>query len=589
MPRSNAEVAAAFRELADLTEIAGGDRFRVLAYRRVADAVSGLGREITTLSDAELVALRGVGKGTAPKIRELLASGSMAQLEQMRAAVPAGVHELTRLSGLGPKKALVIVRELGVSTLDELRAAIDAHRLRDLPGLGAKTEENLLAALAAYRPTEERILLSQALRLAEEMLEILRHGPAIERCSYAGSLRRMRETIGDLDLLAASAEPAAAMEAFSRLPQVARVAARGSTKSSVVTHDGVQVDLRVVAPDEWGAALQYFTGSKEHNVKVREHAVKHGFKLSEYGLFRVGRRGEAAPSTDAERVAAETEEEVYSALGMQTPPPTLRENRGEVELALRGELPVLVEVSDLRGDLQSHSTYSDGRVPLEEMARAAAERGYAYFAVTDHGRNLRLPGMRSLSLEDIDRQAAEVRRLNETLGGGMHLLHGVELNIGPDGDLDYPDEILSRFDAVVASVHHNMKDDRETMTRRILRAIDNPNVNIIGHPTGRRIGRRPAYELDLEAIARTAAAHGVALEINANPQRLDLKDDHILLAREVGCPLVISTDAHSPRELGLMRFGVATAQRGWVTKEEVINTWPRERLLRFLARGRARR
>lgn len=582
MPRTNSEVSAAFDELADLTEITEGDRFRVLAYRRAADAVRGLARDVASLSLPELTALRGIGKATAGKIAELLERGTMAKLEEMRAAVPAGVREMTRLPGLGPKKALLLHRTLGIGTLDELRQAIEAQQLREVKGLGPKTEENLRRALGDYTGRERRILLGDALGLAEEMLEDLRETEAVERASYAGSLRRMRETIGDIDLLAASAEPGEVMDAFARLPQVERVVARGPTKSSVLTRKGLQVDLRVVAVDEFGAALQYFTGSKAHNVKVREHAVRLGFKLSEYGLFRVRRHGDGGPTRGgAERIAAATEEEVYEALGMQTPPAPMREDRGEVELALRQALPKLVEVASLEGDLHSHSTYSDGRTSVQEMAGAAARRGYRYFAVTDHGRNLH---MKSLSLEDVARQAEEVRRLNEALRGRITILHGVELNIGPGGGLDYPDEVLARFDLVLASVHHQLDMDRDAMTRRIIRAIENPYVNILGHPTGRRLGRREPSDMDLAAVFKAAGSHGVALEINANPQRLDLKDDHIFLAREYGCRFAINTDAHRPAELDLVRFGVYTAQRGWVTPEEVINAWPLTRLEAFLAK-----
>ncbi|MEA2591081.1 MAG: polymerase, partial [Actinomycetota bacterium] len=453
-----------------------------------------------------------------------------------------------------------------------LEVALKAGRLRDLKGFGAKSEENLLRALASHSREERRILLGDALVVAEEMLEGLRTIPGVERASYAGSLRRMRDTIGDLDLLAAAFNPREVVEAFAGLPNVGRVLGAGPTKCSVLTRNGLQVDLRVVAPEEFGSALQYFTGSKAHNVKVREHAVRSGLKLSEYGLFRAG-----------ERIAGSTEEEVYGALGMQTPPAPMREDRGEVELALRGSLPSLVSVGDLRGDLQSHSVYSDGRRTIREMALAAAPKGYEYFAITDHGRNLSI--VRNLSLEDIERQRAEIKELNEELAGRIVVLHGLEANIGMEGELDYADEVLAGFDVVVASLHHQLRGEREVMTRRVLRAIENPHVHILGHPTGRMMPRRPGSDLDMEAVCRAALAHGVALEINANPRRLDLKDDHAFLARQMGCLFAISTDAHSPRELDLMRFGVATAQRGWVEAKDVVNTWPLEKLRRFLAKS----
>jgi len=575
MSRTNLAVAAALHELADLLEINGGDRFRTLAYRRAGDAVRGLGRDVASMTDAELAGVHGLGKATAGKVRELVATGSMQVLEDLRAKYPTGVLEMTRVSGLGPKKAVALHAALGVETLEELEEALRAGRLRDVKGFGARTEENLLRALERHRMQggeERRILLGEALAVAEEMLEGVRTLPGIERASYAGSLRRMRDTIGDLDLLVSSARPQEAVEAFGALPNVGRVLGRGPTKTGVLTRSGLQIDLRVVAPGEFGSALQYFTGSKAHNVKVREHAVRMGLKLSEYGLFRAG-----------ERIAGATEEEVYEALGMQTPPAPMREDRGEVELALRGALPALVELADLRGDLQSHSVYSDGRRTIREMALAAAAKGYEYFAVTDHGRNL--PVVRNLSLDDIVRQRVEIKALNEELAGRIVVLHGLEANIGMEGELDYPDEIMAGFDIVVASLHHQLRGDRAAMTRRVLRAIEHPHVHVLGHPTGRMLPRRPASDLDMEAVCRAALAHGVALEINANPRRLDLKDDHAFLAREMGCLFAISTDAHSPRELDLMRFGVATAQRGWVESRDVVNTWLLDKLRRFLAKS----
>ncbi len=579
MARTNYEVASAFDELADLMQISGADRFRILAYRRAADALRGLARDACALSDQDLIRVRGIGRTILAKIRELGKTGTMGVLEDLRAAYPAGAVEMARLPGLGPKRAVLLARELGVATFQELEDAIRAGRLQGIKGMGPKTAENLLRALATYTGERERIFLAQALKVAEEMLQGLQAVPGVVRASYAGSLRRMRETIGDIDLLAASRDPMAVMDAFASLRGVDRVLARGPTKATVLTRGGLQVDLRVVAPDEYGSALQYFTGSQAHNIKVREHAVRIGLKLSEYGLFRV----KGVESGEPERVAGRTEEEVYEALGMQVPPPTMREDRGEVEMALRGELARPVELGDLLGDLHSHSTYSDGKAPLRQMALAAASRGHRYFAITDHGRNLHL---KSLSIEDIARQATEVEEINESLAGRLVLLHGVELNIGPEGELDYPDEILARFDVVVASVHHQLGMDRAGMTRRVLRVIENRHVHILGHPTGRMLGRRPGSDLDLEAVCEAAAAHGVAMEINASPRRLDLKDDHIFLAREYGCLFAISTDAHSPAELDRLHFGISNAQRGWVTKREVVNALPLDDLRRFLARKR---
>jgi DNA polymerase (family 10) len=483
---------------------------------------------------------------------------------------------MTEVAGLGPKKAMLLYQRLGISDLDALREAAEDGRLRQLEGFGEKTEANLLEALGAlarHGGGERRMLLGSALVVAEGMIAELAGHPAVERISYAGSLRRMRETIGDVDLLVATKDPAAVMDAFGALPAVDRVVARGPTKSTVVTQQGLQVDLRAVAPDEWGAALQYFTGSKEHNVKVREHAVRTGFKLSEYGLFRV---------EDDTRVAAETEEDVYAALGMQTPPPTIREDRGEVALALRHGLPRLVQREDLRGDLHSHSTWSDGKATILEMAQAAADRGLTYLVVTDHAPG---PTSRNIRPERIEPQAREIAEANDKLEGRIVVLQGVEANIGPEGDLDFPDEVLARFDLVVASLHDHLDMEGEAMTRRVLKALRNPYVRVFGHPTARYIARRPPAAWDPEAVFTTAAEHGVAMEVNGNPKRLDLRDDLVALARELGCVFSIDSDAHWPADFDRLRLGVFTAQRGWLTPELVVNTRPLGSFRRFLDRS----
>ena len=573
MAPTNDQLALAFDELADLSEITGADRFRVLAYRRAAATLRGLVRSVAAMPEAEVSRLQGIGKATAAKIRELAETGRMTRLEELRASVPPGVRQMTEVAGLGPKRAMLLFRRLGISTLDDLRAAAEAGRLRELEGFGEKTEVKLLEALSRHTGRDRRMLLGKALVIAEGLVAELEGHPAVERISYAGSLRRMRETIGDLDLLVATGDAAAVMDAFSALSGVDRVIARGPTKCSVVTQEGIQVDLRAVAPDEWGAALQYFTGSKDHNVKVREHAVRLGFKLSEYGLFRVD---------DDTRVAAGTEEEVYAALGMQAVPPTLREDRGEVALALRQALPRVVELADLRGDLHSHSTWSDGKATILEMATAAAARGLSYLAVTDHAPG---PTSRALRPEHIDAQAAEIAAANEALAGRIVVLQGVEANIGPEGDLDYPDEVLARFDLVVASLHERLDMEGEAMTRRVLRALRNPHVRVFGHPTARYIGRRAPAAWDPEVVFAAAAEHGVALEVNANPKRLDLRDDHVALARETGCLFAVDSDAHWPADFDRLRLGVFTAQRGWVTPDLVVNALPLERFRAFASGG----
>jgi DNA polymerase (family 10) len=572
--RTNADIAAALHEIADLLEIRGENRFRVLGYRRVADAVDALEGSVCDIPASSLQAISGVGKAMADKIAEFCAQGSIETLETLRREVPVGLLELKRLPGVGPKKALQLHKALGVSTLDELREAAEAHRISEVRGFGRRTEEEILAALARGVQTRERTLLAIALPMAQDMVARLSRSPAVERAAYAGSLRRYRDRVRDIDLLVASERPGEVMEAFRAMPGVRDPKTEGPTKSSVVTTRGMQVDLRIVEPAVFGAALQYFTGSAAHNVKVRQHAVRSGYKLSEYGLFDA--------KTD-DRLAAATEEEVYERLGMQWIPPTMREDRGEVEAALQGELPRVVVLQDIKGDLQSHSTYSDGRLPVRDMAFAAAERGYEYFAVTDHGP--RLTYMATLGPDEIAKQREEVARVNEELGGKMRLLHGVELNIGGDGSLDYPDDVLVGFDICVASIHSQFKMAKADQTKRLITAIENPHVHVIGHPSGRRLDRREGIDFDVAAVAKAAVKHNVALEVNAHPYRLDLRGTHVRWAREQGAMLVISTDAHSIAELDNMHFGVATAQRGWAVPDDVINTWPLERLERFLAKS----
>ena len=416
------------------------------------------------------------------------------------------------------------------------------------------------------------MLVSVALDVAEELLADLSTLRQVRRAAYAGSLRRMRETIGDVDLLVASNDAEPIMDAFIALPPVARVLAHGDTKSSVLTDRGLQVDLRVVPPEVWGAAIIYFTGSKPHNVRIREMAVRAGLKLNEYGLF---------DAKSGELLAAETEEQVYERLGLPLIPPTLREDRGEVEAALAGELPSVIEQKQLRGDLHTHTSLTDGLAPLEEMLDVASTFRYAYYAVTDHAPNL---AMQRMTDEKMLAQRQQVRRLQDRYR--MTLLHGTELNIGPDGTVDWPEEFLAGFDLTVASVHSHFNQSRDELTRRVIRAMENPYVNVIGHLTARRIGSRPPIDLDLDAVFEAAARTGTALEINSFPERLDLKDEHVLWARRYGVRFAVDTDAHSPVHLPLIRFGVATAQRGWLTKDDVINAWPLTKLRRFLRKGR---
>ncbi|MFC7328012.1 DNA polymerase/3'-5' exonuclease PolX [Marinactinospora rubrisoli] len=572
--RANDEVAELLEEYADLIAITGGDAFKVRVYEKAARSVAGHPEDISTLDAAGLRGIPNVGKSIALKIEEYLRTGAIHQVEEMRGRIPAGVRRLTRIPTLGPRRAMLLYEELGISSVEQLAAAIEEGALHDLHGFGPKTEENLLHGIELVRTAGRRSTLGDALELAESIVAELSDVPGCERCGYAGSLRRMRDTIGDVDILATSARPADLMAAFSGLPMVEEVIASGPTKTSIRTTKGIQVDLRVVPPDDWGAALQYFTGSKAHNIRTREIAVRAGLKLSEYGLFEVADGGKSGA-----KIVSRTEEEVYARLGLPWIPPQLREDNGEIEAALRGELPDLVTEDDIRGDLHTHTDLSDGLASLEEMAAAAADRGYAYYAVTDHAPNLY---MHRTSDEKMLAQRSRLRELDGTYRG-LRLLHGTELNIDPEGGVDWPGDFLAGFDLCVASVHSHFTQPRDAMTRRLIRACENPHVHILGHPTARLIGRRPPIDADLDAVFQACARTGTAVEIDASPDRLDLAAEHIRLARRHGIVFTIDSDAHATPHLDFLRYGVGTAQRGWLSADDVLNTWPLERVRRFLS------
>jgi DNA polymerase (family 10) len=572
MPRANEEVEQLLQEYADLISISGGDPFRVRSYEKAARSVGGHHGDVSKLDLKGLGRIPNVGKSIAEKILEYFQTGTIQAVEELRQLIPDGVRALMAIPTLGPKKAMVLYEELQVTSMEELMEALHDGRIRELKGFGEKTEENLLRGIRNMQQSGGRIQLGAAIDLAEEILRELGSLKEARRSTYAGSLRRMCETIGDVDLLVSSEKPAAVMDAFASMAYVERVLAKGDTKSSVLTTKGLQVDLRVVEPKVWGAALQYFTGSKAHNIRIREIAVRKGLKLSEYGLF-VAKSGEL--------IVAETEEEVYERLGLPWIPPTLREDRGEVEAAQAGELPDLVEEEDIKGDLHTHTDLTDGLATLDEMIDAARARGYEYYAVTDHAPLL---FMQRMTNEKILAQRSEIHALEAR--GDMTLLHGSELNIQPDGSVDWEDEFLEGFDVLVASVHSMFNQTREEMTKRIVKAMENPYVNIIGHPTGRMLGKRPPIDVDMEELFKAAVRTGTALEVNSFPDRLDLRDEHVQWARELGVKFAVDTDSHATPHLSHIRFGVATAQRGWVTKDDVINTWPLQKLRKFLAKGR---
>ncbi|MGW3269695.1 DNA polymerase/3'-5' exonuclease PolX [Streptomyces sp. NPDC001056] len=572
MARVNDEVEAVLREYADLIAITGGDAFKARAYEKAARAIGGFPGDVGKLDEDGLREIPNVGRSIAGKVVEYLRTGKVAAVEERRARIPAGVRELISIPTLGPKKALRLYEDLHISSVSELAAAIEADRLADLKGFGEKTQENIRHGIELLQKAGARVPLAPALESAEEIVDALKAVTGCGRCAYAGSLRRMRETVGDLDILVAAKRSGPFMAALCELPGTAEVIARGTKKTSVRTGKGLQVDLRVLPPKSWGAGLQYFTGSKAHNIRTRTIAVHRGLKLSEYGVF---------DAESGESVASRTEEEVYARLGLPWIPPTLREDRGEIEAALRGELPEVVTERDVRGDLHTHTDLTDGLASLDAMVEAAARRGYAYYAVTDHAPDLY---MQRMTDEKILAQRERVRELDGR-HRRMRLLHGTELNIGPDGGLDWPDEFLAGFDLCVASLHSRFDLGRKAMTRRLVRAVENPYVNVLGHPTTRLIGRRAGVDADWDEVFAACARTGTALEVNAQPDRLDLGDEDILRARTHGVRFAVNTDAHSVPQLAQLRYGIGTAQRGWLTPDDVINTWPLTRLRRFLRKG----
>jgi DNA polymerase (family 10) len=573
----NQQIAKIFEEIGELLELKGENVFRVRAYHRAAQNIDGLSKDVAALSEEELEAIPGIGKDLAAKIREYATTGKVAKHEALKAEFPAGVLELLRVPGLGPKTVKMLHQERKITCVGELEALARAGKLAGLPGIQKKTEENILKGIEAVRRGSERRPLGRVRPLAEEIVGQIRETSPVDRVEVAGSIRRWKETVNDIDILATSRQPEKVMDAFVKLPQVSRVLMHGPTKSSIVANEGIQVDLRVVEEGSFGAALQYFTGGKQHNIKLREMAVRAGLKINEYGVFR---------EPGEKRIAGKTEEEVYKALGLPFIPPELREDAGEIEAAQEGRLPNLVQIGDIKGDLHIHTKWSDGSHDLDAIARAARERGYHYIAITDHTKGLGVA--RGLDEARLAEQIKAVDAANAK-HTGFRILKGTEVDIRSDGSLDLPDDALAGLDLVVASVHSGFKQSEEQITRRILAAIRNPCVSVIAHPTGRLIGEREAYAVDMEAVLREAAKYGVAMEINAYPLRLDLNDSHIRMAKEYGVALVISTDAHVTMQLDTMIYGVSVAQRGWVEKEDVINTWEYGRLIERLKSCRLRK
>jgi DNA polymerase (family 10) len=567
---NNRQLADTFTLIANLSEIKGEVIYVILAYRKASENLMTLGREASEYwKEGRLREIPGVGKAIAEKIDELLTTGKLEFLEKLKLEVPASLADWLQVPGLGPKKIALIWKTLNITALSELETAAKNGQLRSLPGMGAKSESAILEGIASLARRSGRIPLGRAYPLAQEIIATLKRVKGVVEAESAGSLRRMRSTVGDLDILVASKNSPAVMEAFVNLPGVSRVLGKGETKASIEFTDGVRAQVWVHAPEKFGTALQYATGSKDHNVLLRQIALAKGLSLSEHSFTK----GE-------HEIFCATEEEVYKTLGLPWIPPELREDHGEAQAAKENKLPKLIELKDVKADLQTHSTWSDGKLSMLEMAQAAAKRGIKVIAFTDHSVSLGVTG--GLSMEDHKKQAAEIKKIQKQLGDKILVLHASEVEIKADGALDYPDEFLATLDLVVASMHTGLRQPREKVTQRAISAICNPHVDIIGHPTGRLIPDREGADLDMEAVLKAAAESGVALEINAHPSRLDLDDMYARRAKEMGIPITINTDSHSEEDFDNLFYGVATARRAWLTKDDVINCWSTKKLLNWL-------
>jgi DNA polymerase (family 10) len=568
----NFEIARLFNLMADVLELRDENVFRIRAYRRAAQNLETLREDVETLArEGRLDEIPGVGADLAGKIAEYLKSGHVRDIDRATKRVPAGVVALMNVPGIGPKMAMRLHRK-GITDVDRLEKAARAGRLRGLPGIQARTEQSILRGVELIRGGQARRPLGRALPIGRTLVEALRRARGVKEIVLAGSIRRGRETVGDIDLLVTSDHPRAVMDAFVALPDVGEVLEKGDTKGSIRHREGIQVDLRVVEPECFGAALVYFTGSKQHNIRIREMAVRKGLKLSEYGLFR---------ASNGRRVAGATEEEVYAAIGLPWIPPELREDAGEVEAAVKGRLPALVTLGDIRGDLHCHTKATDGHATIEAVVAAARQRGYEYVVISDHSRSARIAG--GLSLEEVRAHVAKIRGVARR-SKDIVVLAGTECDILPDGSMDYPDTVLADLDLVVAAVHGRFKQPRAEMTRRLCRALANPHVDVLAHPSGRLIGEREPYAFDLERVLDAARRHDKALEINAYPTRLDLSDVQARRAHEQGVLLAIDTDTHMLDHLGFMELGVLTARRAWVGKAGVVNTWPARKLIAWTQR-----
>ncbi len=572
---NNREVIHLFNQIADMLAIRGDQIHRILAYRKAAENISALGQDINQVyADGGLTDIPGIGKTLAAKIEEMLTTGHLEFYERLSEEIPPSLVDMLRVEGLGPKRVKQVYETLGCTTLEELYEAAKAGKLRDLPKMGEKSEAKLIAAMEALaRHGDDRTPIGEAWPLAQEILEMLADLPGVEKTAVAGSLRRYQETIGDIDLLVAAQDSAQIMETFVNWPQVESVSGHGATKSSVVLLNGMQVDLRVLPPERWGTLLSYFTGSKNHNVRLRELALKQGLSLNEHAF---------TPENGDPEILCDTEEKVYATLGLPYIIPTLRQDTGEIEAAQNGRLPAVIQLSDIISDLHMHTTWSDGKLSVLDMAQAAKAQGLHYIAITDHSHSLGIAN--GLDEERLWQMVDDVQNVNAALGPDFRVLYGTEMEVKADGSLDFPDDVLMELDFVIASLHTSLSQTQAQITERMLQAIHNPHVDMIAHPTGRLLPDRPGADLDIELVLKTAVATQTILEINANPQRLDLRDVHVRRAVELGAILAINTDAHHPTHFQFRHFGVAVGQRGWLPKEQVVNSWPLAQFLTFIKR-----
>jgi len=567
----NIELSRIFEEIAKILKIKGENPFKIRAYENITLVLENLPIDVETIyRQGNLNNIPGVGTGIAKKIEEYLNTGKLEYYEKLKEAIPSGVVELLDISDVGPKTAKILYEKLDIDSIDKLEKAVKQHHIKELSGMGKKSEDNILRGIELYKRRKERVLLGTALPVAEEIIKALSQLKEINKINFAGSLRRKKETIGDVDILVTSYKSEKIMKTFTSLPQVREILAEGPTKSSVITKDDIHIDLRVVEPMSYGAAFQYFTGSKAHNIKLRELALKKNLKINEYGVFN---------QKTERKITGEEEEEVYRILDLPFIPPELREDRGEIEAAQKNRLPELIGYSQIKGDLHMHTKWSDGAYTIRQMAEAAKKRGYKYIAITDHSQSLRLA--HGLTEERLREQIELIHKINQELKD-FTILSGSEVDIKSDGSLDYPDEILSKLDIVIAAIHSGFKQESKIITGRIVKAMKNKFVNIIAHPTGRLIGYREPYQVDINKMINIAAETGTVLEINACPERLDLNDVYCRMAKDKGVQLAIETDAHNIEGLASMNLGVAVARRGWLEEKDIINTLPLDKLLKRL-------